>query len=60
MRDANGQVPREPVTLRAEIRVNGTIADFGSLSARTLVTDSDGTRDAGVHGPAVAERSLRR
>jgi chitodextrinase len=36
-------VPREPVTLRAEIRVNGTIADFGSLSARTVVTGADGT-----------------
>jgi hypothetical protein len=43
VRDANGQVPREPVTLRAEIRINGTLADFGSLSARTVVTGSDGT-----------------
>jgi chitodextrinase len=30
------------LTLRAEIQVNGVTADFGSLSARTLVTDANG------------------
>lgn len=40
-RDANGQ-PVRNLALRVEIRVNGTITDFGSLSARTVVTGSDG------------------
>ena len=39
--DANGS-PLRNVSLRSEIRVNGTIADFGSLSARNIVTDSAG------------------
>jgi PKD repeat protein len=39
--DANGQ-PMRNVPLRVEIRVNGTIQDFGSLSARTVVTGGDG------------------
>lgn len=40
-RDSNGQ-PFRNMPLRAEIRVGGTIADFGSLSARSVVTGSDG------------------
>lgn len=40
-RDANGQ-PLRNVSLRAEIRVNGTTMDFGKLSARSLVTGNDG------------------
>jgi PKD repeat protein len=40
-RGPNGQ-PLPSVALRAEIHVNGTLADFGSLSARNLVTGSDG------------------
>lgn len=39
--DANG-APLRNVSLRAEIRVNGTPADFGTLSARNVVTDSAG------------------
>lgn len=40
-RDPNGQ-PIRGAALRAEIRVNGLSADFGSLSAKNLVTGSDG------------------
>jgi PKD repeat protein len=40
-RDANGQ-PLRNVSLRAEIIVDGVAVDFGSLSARNLVTGSDG------------------
>ena len=40
-RDANG-VPMRNLTLRAEIAVNGAVLDFGSLSARNVVTGSDG------------------
>jgi PKD repeat protein len=39
--DANGQVLRN-LPLRAEISVDGSITDFGSLSARNIVTDSTG------------------
>jgi PKD repeat protein len=40
-RDSNGK-PLRNVSLRAEIEVGGVRADFGSLSARNLVTASDG------------------
>ena len=40
-RDANG-APFRNLPLRAEIHVGGTIADFGSLSARSIVTGADG------------------
>ena len=40
-RGPNGQ-PIPNLALRAEIRVNGTPMDFGSLSARSIVTGSDG------------------
>ncbi|MGH9374035.1 MAG: PKD domain-containing protein [Vicinamibacterales bacterium] len=40
-RGPNG-APLASVPLRAEIIVGGTLADFGSLSARSLVTGSDG------------------
>jgi PKD repeat protein len=40
-RDANSQ-PLRNLTLRAEIRVGGTAVDFGSLSARSIVTANDG------------------
>jgi hypothetical protein len=55
-RDANGQ-PLPNVAVRAEIVANNTFVDFGSLSARTLVTDSNGkafvtyTAPAPVSGP---------
>ena len=40
-RDGSGQVVAN-VTLRLQIRYAGTLRDFGQLSARTLVTGSDG------------------
>ncbi len=40
-RDANGQLIRN-LPLRAEIAVNGIITDFGTLSARNVVTDANG------------------
>ncbi len=40
-RDASGQ-PLRNVTLRVETFVNGERVDFGTLSARTVVTGSDG------------------
>lgn len=40
-RNANGQ-PIANLPLRAEILVNGAIADFGTLSAHNIVTDSSG------------------
>jgi PKD repeat protein len=40
-RDSNGQ-PLRNLNLRAEIVVGGASADFGSLSARNLVTDQSG------------------
>lgn len=41
VRDANSE-PMRNVTLRVETRVGGTPVDFGSLSARSIVTGSDG------------------
>src|SRR5688500_11454077 len=41
VRDANGQPVRNQ-SLRADIYVDGAISDFGSLSARNLVTDASG------------------
>jgi hypothetical protein len=40
-RDANAQ-PIRNLTLRTETRVGGTPVDFGTLSARSIVTGSDG------------------
>lgn len=59
-RGSNGE-PLPNLPLRAEIRVNGVPTDFGSLSARNLVTGSDGratlvyTSPAGPSGLAVDE-----
>jgi PKD repeat protein len=55
--DANGQ-PVRNLTVRVETRVNGVAMDFGTLSARTVVTGADGratltyTAPAGVVGGA--------
>ena len=57
-RDSNGK-PLRNLSLRSEIQVNGVRTDFGSLSARNLVTDSNGvatlvyTSPAAPAGPAV-------
>lgn len=58
-RDPNGQ-PIRNLSLRAEISVNGTTMDFGTLSARNVVTGSDGratlvfTAPPGTPGPTSA------
>ncbi len=57
-RDANGN-PLRNLSLRTEIYVGGTRVDFGSLSARNLVTGADGratlvyTAPGAPAGPAV-------
>jgi PKD repeat protein len=57
-RDAKGNALRN-VSLIAEISVGGVLADFGSLSARNIVTDSAGratfvyTAPAAPSGPSV-------
>jgi chitodextrinase len=62
-RGPNGQ-PLSNVPLRAEIQVNGSPVDFGALSARSLVTDSNGratvvyTAPPGVSGLAVDEFTI--
>jgi PKD repeat protein len=51
VRDANGQ-PMRNVTLRVETSVGGTFADFGSLSARSIVTGADGRATVVYTAPA--------
>jgi PKD repeat protein len=50
-RNANGQ-PLPNLSLRADIAVNGTITDFGLLSAKNLATGSDGTATFVYTAPA--------
>jgi hypothetical protein len=50
-RGPNGQ-PLSNLPLRAEILVNGVRADFGSLSARNIVTGSDGRASLTFTAPA--------
>jgi PKD repeat protein len=52
-RDANGQ-PVRNLSLRAQITVNGIIADFGTLSARNIVTDANGRATTMYTAPAAA------
>src|SRR5438105_1455552 len=40
-RDANGR-PVPSLPLRLDMEINGTLQDFGTLSARNLVTNADG------------------
>lgn len=49
-RDSNGQVLRN-LPLRAEITVNNIVTDFGTLSARNLVTDANGRATAVYTAP---------
>lgn len=62
-RGTNGE-PLASVPLRAEIRVNNIPTDFGSLSARNIVTGSDGratlvyTSPAGTNGLSVDEMTV--
>lgn len=56
-RDSNGQ-PLRNLALRTEIAVNGFITDFGTLSARNLVTDANGRASAIYTAPAAAQVSV--
>ena len=51
--DANGQ-PKSGQSFRLDILVNGAQVDFGTLSARTIVTGSDGTAFAIYTAPPLA------
>jgi hypothetical protein len=61
--DPNGK-PLRNVSMRSEIFVGGVIADFGTLSARSIVTGSDGratfvyTAPAAPAGPAVDQGTM--
>lgn len=46
--------PLANLPLRAEISVNGTLADFGTLSARNVVTDANGRATLVYTAPAAA------
>lgn len=52
VRNAAGQTV-SGVPLRAEIRVNGQTADFGTLSARSIVTNGDGRATLVYTAPSV-------
>ena len=56
-RDNNGQ-PLRNLPLRAEIAVNGTITDFGTLSARNVVTDANGRATLIFTAPAAPQGAL--
>lgn len=43
--------PKSGVTVRLDMQVNGVTQDFGTLSARTLVTGTDGTQFATFTAP---------
>lgn len=53
-RDSNGD-PLRNVSLRAEISVGGVRADFGTLSARNLVTDNSGRATLVYTAPAATQ-----
>jgi PKD repeat protein len=52
-RDSNGQ-PLRNLSLRTEIRVNGQANDFGSLSARNVVTDASGKATLVYTAPSIS------
>lgn len=55
--DAAGQpLPNQPLT--TEISVGGTIVDFGSLSARTVVTDANGRASLIYTAPHVSDQDV--
>ena len=56
-RDHNGQ-PLRNLPLRVEIAVDGFITDFGTLSARTVVTDANGRATVTYTAPPAAGVSI--
>ncbi len=57
-RDANGQLV-SGVALRAEILVNGTVVDYGALSAKNFVTGSNGRAVLTYTSPAAVVGSTQ-
>jgi PKD repeat protein len=55
-RDANAQ-PLANLSLRADIQVNGTITDFGTLSQKNFATGSDGRASITYKAPAAVDHS---
>jgi PKD repeat protein len=51
--DGNGQ-PARNVPIRLDVAVNGTLADFGQLSGKNLVTGGDGRASATYTAPLAA------
>lgn len=58
-RDANGQ-PAANIPLRIEILADGQAVDYGTLSARTLVTGSNGRATLTYTAPALVGDSIPR
>jgi PKD repeat protein len=56
-RDANGQLSPN-VQLRMEIQANGQLVDFGSLSARTVVTAANGRASVTYTAPQAVQGSI--
>lgn len=56
-RDHNGQ-PLRNLPLRVEIAVNGVVTDFGTLSARSVVTDANGRATVTYTAPPAAGFSV--
>lgn len=57
-RDANGQPERIPIPVRLEITVGGVAVDYGRLSARNLVTGTDGRASASYTAPPAPLESV--
>jgi PKD repeat protein len=55
--DSNGQ-PLRNTSMRVDIVVNGSIADFGTLSARNVVTDTSGRAAVVYTAPAAPPISI--
>jgi PKD repeat protein len=55
--DSNGQ-PLGNVSLLTEIRVNGSVVDFGSLSARSIVTRPDGRASLMYTAPRIQDQDV--
>jgi PKD repeat protein len=56
-RDANAQ-PLANIPMRAEILINGALADFGQLSTRTVVTGNDGRGSVVYTAPPPPQESV--
>jgi PKD repeat protein len=57
VRDSNGQPRKDPLTLRVDTIVGGVVADFGTLSSKTITTGSDGKVALTYRAPAAPPAS---